>query len=421
MSTRLNGRGRVGAARDPRNRRGWPLDKIQRTVAVVGLAVVVSAAAPRILSGQSYTLDDWMTVSSVGSFLWSPDGRFIYFTSNAAPSGTREIFRIPSGGGNQVLLTQSPAGVRPEPSQELTLSPDGETIFFTSARYFQTYLNLFRMPAGGGPAEALTFNDAVIQTSPSVSPDGRTLAYFARTRRGAKIYTMDLSEDPRWARLLFPGEGEERSPAWSSLGDIAFSRGGQIWVLEAGRSEPRVIVEEAYRGGNGAHVWSPDGGRIAFTRGESGFAQIGVVEVRSGIVTPITQEPNEHGGVSWSPDGRWLVFVRNDDRGMSQGVVIARSDGSGRPRILSRGKGMRSSPNFSPDGTRVAFLESTSTRTQDIWVVPVEGGPPGQLTRSMGRIDPASLAEAEEVFYRGPDNLRIPAMLWRPPDFDPSL
>jgi len=39
----------------------------------------------------------------------------------------------------------------------------------------------------------------------------------------------------------------------------------------------------------------------------------------------------------------------------------------------------------------------------------------------MGRIDPGSLAEAEQVFYPGPDNLRIPAMLWRPPDFDPSL
>ncbi len=97
MSTRLNGRGRVGESRDLRDRQWWALDKIRCAVAVVGLAVMVTAASPRILSGQSYTLDDWMTVSSVGSFLWSPEGRFIYFTSNAAPSGTREIFRIPSG------------------------------------------------------------------------------------------------------------------------------------------------------------------------------------------------------------------------------------------------------------------------------------------------------------------------------------
>lgn len=384
------------------------------------LLVALALVLPRPAAAQPYTLDDWMTVSSVGSFELSPDGRWIYFTSNAAPTGVAEIHRMPAEGGEPVLLTRARVGERPEPKGELRVAPDGETVYYTSARYFQAYLNIFRMPASGGQAEALTFNDAVIQTSPAISPDGSTLAFFARTGRGTKIYQMDVDGAPSWPRLMFPDLDEERSPSWSSRGSLAMAMGGDIWVAQSPGAEPRRVIEEAYAGGNGGAVWSPDGGRIAFTTGGSGFAQIGVVDVASGRVTPITYEPNEHGAVSWSPDGEWLVFVRNDDVGMSQDVVVARSDGASEPRVLTTGKGMRSGPRFSADGARIVYIEETSTRTRDLWSAPATGGAPRQLTSSMGRIDPGRLRAAEEIFYAGPDNLRIPGMLWRPPDFDPT-
>src|SRR5690554_2811320 len=89
-----------------------------------------------------YTLDDWMTVSSVGEFVWSPDGRYIYYTSNDAESGTYEIFRIALAGGAPELLSVNGEGVRPEPREQLTISPDGRTLYFASARYFQSYHNI---------------------------------------------------------------------------------------------------------------------------------------------------------------------------------------------------------------------------------------------------------------------------------------
>lgn len=127
-----------------------------------GLALALGPAVPDA-SAQRYTLDDWMTVSSVGSFEWSPDGAYIYYTSNAAESGTDEIFRIRRDGSDRTQVSVNPAGERPEPKSGPVLSTDGRTIYFTSARYFQSYDNIFRMPATGGPATALTFNDGVIQ------------------------------------------------------------------------------------------------------------------------------------------------------------------------------------------------------------------------------------------------------------------
>lgn len=387
-----------------------------RTLVTLALVGVASATA---VDAQTYTVDDWMTVSEVGSFLWSPDGRALYYTSNAAPTGADAVFRIDAGGGTPRLLSSTPAGERPEPVEQLTLSPDGRTLYFAQARYYQAYTDLYRMPAEGGPAERLTFHDAVIQTGPAPSPDGRTLAFWQRTGRGTKIHLLDL-EHPTWTRLLLPDQGQERGPFWSSDGKLAYTRGGAIWIRDGLDGEPRALVHDSYDGGAGGGVWSPDGTRMAITNGASGFPQIGVVDVATGRVTPITYEPVEHAQPSWSPDGAWLTWVRSDAGGMSRDVVVGRADGSGAPRVLTKGKGMRSSPSFSPDGSRIAFLESTSVRTTDIWTIRPDGSDLRQVTRSMGRIDPARLREAREISYAAGDNIPIPGMLWLPPDFDES-
>lgn len=382
-----------------------------------GVCAALALTAPVL--AQPYTLEDWLSVSTVGEYVWAPDGALIYFTSNAAPSGTDAIYRVPSTGGRPVLVSGTPEGQRPEPVEQLRISADGRTLFFTQARYYQAYTNIYRMSSSGGPAQALTFHDAVIQTDPAPSPDGRTLAFWDRTGAGTKIHLMDLQR-PSWTRLLFPEGGQERGARWSSDGKLAFTRGGAIWILDRIGGEPRPLVRDDFAGGVGGGEWSPDGTKMAVTHGASGFGQIGVVDVASGRITPITYEAREHSSPGWSPDGRSLVFIRADDGGMSNDVVVIPADGSGEGRVLTEGKGWRSSPSFSPDGTRLAWLESSSVRTTDIWTARLDGGDRRPLTNSMGRIDPGLLRPAEEIAYPAGDNIPIPGMLWLPPDFDPS-
>jgi dipeptidyl aminopeptidase/acylaminoacyl peptidase len=382
-------------------------------------ATAASLVMAQAVVAQTYSIDDWLTVSAVGDYVWAPDGSALYFTSNAAPTGTAAIFRVGADGGAPELLSRTPEGQRPEPVQQLTISPDGRTLYFVQARYYQAYTNVYRMPVTGGEPEALTFHDAVIQTDPAPSPDGRSLLFWDRTGRGTKIHVMDL-ESPSWTRMLLPDGGQERSPRWSRDGKLAFTRGGRIWVLDGPGEEPRDVFRDDFAGGVGGGVWSPDGSRMAVVNGASGFGQIGVLDVATGMVTPVTYEPREHSAPAWSPDGAHLVFVRADEGGMSNDVVVTPADGSGSPRVVTRGKGWRSSPSFSPDGSRIAFLESTSVRTTDLWSVGPDGDGLRQITNSMGRIDSASLREAQEIAYAASDNIPIPGMLWLPPDFDPS-
>ncbi|MDX1396545.1 MAG: prolyl oligopeptidase family serine peptidase [Gemmatimonadota bacterium] len=389
-------------------------------LAVVAIALCQPAAAQ--------TLDDWMTVSSVREFVWSPDGESFYYTSNADESGTWAILRVGADGSSPTRLGWPPPGVRPEPAQSLRLSADGSELIFVSARFHQGFDNIWRMPTSGGKPTPVTFNAAVIETSPALSPDGRTLAYQVRTGAGPRIFLRDLDDADGWPRRFSPRDANETSPAFSPDGrSIAFSRGGEFHVRGLDGGEARTIVDPAIGGGNGGFVWAPDGTRFAFTNAQSGWSQVAVVDATTRAVTPITHAERDHGDVAWSPDGRWLAFTRSDESGFSRHVAVAAADGGSEVREVTSGRGMRGSPAFSPDGEELAWLDEGDTRTPDIWKASWDGsgsapavGEPVQVTRSMGRIDPATLAEAEEVYYPGPDNLPIPTLLYRPRDLDPS-
>ena len=406
---------------------GSPHRRICATRRLLHMPLAFAGLIPPAAGASAQSLEDWLSVSRVGEFAWSVDGEHVFYTSNADESGTRAIFRVGSDGSDPERLGWPPPGVRPEPAQSLQVSPSGEELVFVSARYYQGFDNLWRLPASpaGGEPRPITFNDAVIETAPTLSADGRTVAYQVRTPAGPRVFLRDLTEPRAWPRLFAMEDENQTAPSFAPDGrSIAYSSGGDIRIRSLEGDERRVVVDPAVGGGNGGFRWSPDGTRLAFTNSRSGWTQIAVVRIVTGDVTPITWEERQHGDISWSPDGRWLSFTRSDEAGFSNHVVVASSDGAQPPREITPGKGMRSRPRFSPAGDELAWIEQADTRTADIWKTSwsdgVWGESPVQLTHSMGRIDPAQLSEAEEVYYPGPDNLPIPTLLYRPRDFDAS-
>jgi TolB protein len=112
-----------------------------------------------------------VTNSASQSFFhaWAPDSQTIAFTRGSA--GRADIFTIPLSGGAETRLTSDTVNDGPD------YTPDGKLIYFDSLRSGTS--QIWRMKADGTAVEQIT-DDGNLNSSPHVSPDGKTVAFLSQ-------------------------------------------------------------------------------------------------------------------------------------------------------------------------------------------------------------------------------------------------
>lgn len=236
---------------------------------------------------------------------------------------------------------------------------------------------------------------------PSWSPDGHNLAYVgeARASQGKQLAVRMIGPDGQ-ARMLVTGTQVPSNPAFRGNDQVFYEAAMQESAHTAGVSATTSIdvvdvsggsqrTEIYSRGATYHPTWSPDGTRLAYVKPAPGCdstekrhcPQPLVVEGNgqrtSAVTTGVAANP------SWSPDGRALAYSWTDDGGVAHIWVVR--PGS-RPQQVTSGTRVDNEPTWSPDGRRIAF-----TRGCDLWVQPLNGGEPRNISRTQGvcEISPA--------------------------------
>ncbi len=164
-------------------------------------------------------------------------------------------------------------------------------------------------------------------------------------------YSPSLSHDGKW--VVFTSEG--------------YGSADVFRVHPDGTGMERLTDNPAF---DDQGTLSPDGKTLAFVSSRKlGHAHVWLMDIQSRKCHLLSKEPGSGFHPAWSPDGKWLAFSSDGGRfaghmpgrwekTQSLSVYIVRADGSGLRRI-TRGRGVAGSPQWSPDGNRIFYYETT--------------------------------------------------------------
>lgn len=285
---------------------------------------------------------------------YAPDGRRVAYASDGPDAG---VWVRPADGGAPRRVVELDDGEAFGPMW----SPDGSRLAYVRQTYGFSELFVVEPDGAGGPGTRLSAEDEDVFPFRASWTGGGDLLYTgdgrirSRPADGGAAADVALSatvslERPAYRKALrsFEPQGPQPvrgivSPSISPDGvTVAFAALGDLWTMRIGEApvrqtdDPWVEVDP---------MWSPDGGRIAFGSDREGEVDVWVHDVRAGTARKLTRG----GGSSpvWSPDGSEIAYLGGG--GLSV-VDVA----SGRSRTVRTGLNSPGRPTWSPDGRHVA-------------------------------------------------------------------
>ena len=286
---------------------------------------------------------------------FSPDGSQIAFT--ATVGGNADVYVVPTTGGDPTRLTFHPGA-----DNVRGWTPDGKGVVFGSARMSppqMSYLRLWTVAVGGGPAEALPMPRAWTGT---FSPDAKRIAYEEiaknfipqwyeasgwRHYRGGRTHPIRVMNVSDYAVEKLPWtDSNDSDPMW--IGNTVYFLSDRDFTtnLYSYDTETKKLAQLTHY--DDFDIMNATAGPDAIAYEQAG--NVHLYDVKSG------------------QDSRLTIDVKGD-------LPWAR------PQFKKVASMIRSS-SLSPTGVRVAF-----EARGDVFTVPVDKGDSRNLTRSTGAHD----------------------------------
>jgi Tol biopolymer transport system component/DNA-binding winged helix-turn-helix (wHTH) protein len=267
---------------------------------------------------------------------WSPDGKYIAYRSEEGEGG---IYVVPALGGAGFERKIAPFGYYPQ------WSPDSLQVLFQTHFVVTGHWNRFYVAQLDGSAPREVLAEFIEQNKLSAGsaawhPDGKRVT----------VWAGDFSPSPSfWTVPIAGGPGIKMEVAPAVQRELAEASGDG----DAGEHEQL---------GDYSFSWSPSGDAIYFERGYRGATNIWKITVdpetlRATGIDRLTTGPGPDAGVAVSSDGKRLAFTAKSERirtwlfpfDATTGQIRGNGEAITSPGRTSAG------PALSPDGTKVAY------------------------------------------------------------------
>ncbi|MEO9130577.1 MAG: amidohydrolase family protein [Sphingomonas sp.] len=356
----------------------------------------------------SFGDDDSVLVSPA----WTPDGKALFVSRYRPDLNSYEVWRYDLAGGQSLVIPVRDSPTAPRDAWRSTIgvvvSADGHYLYaaqhvggldfdqvdtWTIIRRDLTNGEQATIIAGAsGPRSSL---DPGAFFRPSLSPDGKLLAYGRRLDGQTELRLRDLATGSD-RRLAFPIEHDQvQASMWQDiLPRYTFTADGRAILISIRGKIERVAISDGaateipfvapvdlavgpstrqdIREERGpvrarlimAPVASPDGRTLAF----SAFGGLYLMPL-DGKSTPVAfaQDGDPAFQPSWSADGKSLTWVRWSERGAGS-VWTAPVDGSAPPTRISDVPAYYSYPVFAPDGQSVLAVRSAQQARLELYM-----------------------------------------------------
>ena len=339
---------------------------------------------------------------------WSPHGYRIAYGGRRNTT-QRDIWTIPARGGETVEVTND-AAVEGSP----VWSPDGKYLYFTSDRAGS--MNVWRVPIDEqtgrllGPAEPLT-TPSSYSTQLSFSRDGTRLAY-AQIARAANLKRIEF--DPDKETVTGQGEWITQGSRFASLPHVSRdgewvvfdSQGGKqddLFVVRRDGTNLRQLTDDLYK--DRAPRWSPDAKRIAFFSDRSGKWEIWIINSDGSGLKQLTYTTGTTTNPLWSPDGSRIAY-RNPE-GSPSIIAVDKPWTEQSPQVLPPNRDFDRWAVFSwsADGRKIAGTKQLFGPQNGILIYDLESQHYERLTDFGGQ--PVWLSDGRRLLFQNQGKLYV--------------